>query len=196
MKKILLTAALVMVATSAFAVSNIAATKHNLASGGGQSVVGTNDQLCKYCHTPHNAIAAVPLWNRTNASGIATKYVSGSMYASSAVPAGTSLMCLSCHDSSPTAQAQDTTIGITGSLTVTKQINDATNGMADDHPVSINYEAAKIVDGGLKTVTAATPLFSGKVECGSCHAVHDNSFAPFLRMDNAGSNLCLACHAK
>jgi predicted CXXCH cytochrome family protein len=34
------------------------------------------------------------------------------------------------------------------------------------------------------------------LECSSCHSVHDNSNAPFLRETMAGSALCLGCHAK
>ena len=39
-------------------------------------------------------------------------------------------------------------------------------------------------------------LFNGKVECSSCHLVHDPSIPPFLRKSNAGSQLCLTCHVK
>lgn len=34
------------------------------------------------------------------------------------------------------------------------------------------------------------------LECGSCHAVHDNSNAPFLRYTMTKSALCLGCHNK
>jgi predicted CXXCH cytochrome family protein len=34
------------------------------------------------------------------------------------------------------------------------------------------------------------------LECGSCHAVHDSGFSPFLRDTMAGSQLCLGCHNK
>jgi predicted CXXCH cytochrome family protein len=34
------------------------------------------------------------------------------------------------------------------------------------------------------------------LECGSCHAVHDAEFSPFLRDTMNGSQLCLGCHNK
>lgn len=40
--------------------------------------------------------------------------------------------------------------------------------------------------------TSAQP----SVECASCHSVHDNTYAPFLRISNDGSALCLGCHDK
>ncbi len=87
-----------------------------------------------------------------------------------------------------------------------------------DHPISVTYDATK--DLGLKAPDTGTsqyfggkttvvgtylPLFSGKVQCGSCHDVHNYSKslatgqggAPFLRIDNGvGSALCIACHKK
>lgn len=69
---------------------------------------GQADQVCIFCHTPHNASPAVPLWNKvydTSAS-----YAEGfRLYTSSATLSSTakaaqltasseSLLCLSCHD--------------------------------------------------------------------------------------------------
>ena len=34
------------------------------------------------------------------------------------------------------------------------------------------------------------------LECSSCHSVHDNANAPFLRDTQTGSKLCLGCHDK
>ncbi|MBI3593131.1 MAG: hypothetical protein HY099_06610 [Nitrospirae bacterium] len=39
-------------------------------------------------------------------------------------------------------------------------------------------------------------MFSGRVECPSCHDPHDPSRNTFLRKSNAGSALCLTCHIK
>jgi len=48
---------------------------------------------------------------------------------------------------------------------------------------------------------AGLPLYKGAtlgptVECASCHNPHKTDFGSFLRMSNAGSGLCLACHIK
>jgi predicted CXXCH cytochrome family protein len=73
--------------------------------------------------------------------------------------------------------------------------------LSNDHPISMTYPTAAedpefnlppdLTDGW-----AGTPLFSGMVECASCHDVHDPNFVPFLRQSNAGSSLCLTCHQK
>src|SRR6266702_4394638 len=198
MKKVLLTAALVMVATSAFA-SNIAGTKHNLRSTGGSAQKGTSDEICRYCHTPHNAPTAVPLWTRA-AVTVSTKYASPTLNATVGNPAGISLLCLSCHDSNINAQVADASITLGAALGSTKQINDATTGMNNDHPVSFTYDGTLAGnDGALVTpvggkVGGTLPLFGAgadQLECASCHSVHDNTNSPFLRVANTGSALCL-----
>jgi predicted CXXCH cytochrome family protein len=94
------------------------------------------------------------------------------------------------------------------------QIGSNTLGLSDVHPINFTYDAtlaAKTVD--LVTPTTATggiggtrtglnsssgrflPLFGGKMQCATCHDVHDNStYRPFLRASTTGSELCLACH--
>jgi predicted CXXCH cytochrome family protein len=40
-------------------------------------------------------------------------------------------------------------------------------------------------------------LFSGKMQCATCHEVHSNTVGrPFLRASTTGSDLCLGCHGK
>ena len=64
--------------------------------------------------------------------------------------------------------------------------------------------ATTVMGGGAGTATNAFPLFklSGNratnrsLECGSCHAVHDSQYSPFLRVTMKGSTLCLGCHNK
>ena len=49
---------------------------------------------------------------------------------------------------------------------------------------------------------SAMMLFSGKMECSSCHDVHNtftvgaNKGAGMVKMTSVGSALCLACHNK
>lgn len=51
--------------------------------------------------------------------------------------------------------------------------------------------------GGVRTVTAgALTGAQAFVECASCHDPHTSAQPTFLRMSNAGSSLCLACHIK
>jgi len=45
--------------------TGIVATKHNLsASGPGELKALTETRICVFCHTPHNAQPATPLWNK------------------------------------------------------------------------------------------------------------------------------------
>ncbi len=78
--------------------------------------------------------------------------------------------------------------------------------LRNDHPVSTPYPtpaqdpAFKTPTDTLKGWGGVSPndvkLYSGAVECGSCHNVHNPDMQPFLRKSNAGSELCLTCHKK
>jgi len=81
------------------------------------------------------------------------------------------------------------------------------NNLDNDHPVSFTFNAALITadaDGGpvqlqLPAAGDAVKLYGAsadRLECSSCHDVHDDAIAPFLVKDNAGSALCLTCHIK
>ncbi len=69
--------------------------------------------------------------------------------------------------------------------------------LSGHHPVSVIYPSG----GQAFQPPAALPgaglrLPDGRVECTSCHAVHDPTHAPFLRKSNNQSALCLSCHRK
>ena len=59
-------------------------------------------ETCVYCHVPHNASAAAPLWNRQLPSADGYKMYSSPNFDSTPgpTPDGISLACLSCHDGS------------------------------------------------------------------------------------------------
>ncbi len=71
--------------------------------------------------------------------------------------------------------------------------------LSNDHPISMSYPVG---NANFQTPPDATRgwgdvrLYAGKVECPTCHNVHDPSLAPFLRVTNSGSTLCLRCHNK
>lgn len=77
--------------------------------------------------------------------------------------------------------------------------------LRNDHPVGFVYNGSlSLADGELtspfsdESVDAGkiVRLFTGRLECSSCHNPHDNTNGAFLVMDNAGSSLCLVCHIK
>ncbi len=189
--------ALLLVAGGASA--QIANTDHDLSSSGGN--------ICVFCHTPHNANPddTVPLWNRDTTTTTFTMYDSPTMDMTVAgSPQGSSLACLSCHDGTI---ATDQLYGGTGDpakkLTGDKNLG---ANLDDDHPISITYATTGANgDTAFNDAVSGTlgggslPLFgtsSDQVECATCHSVHDETIGKFLRMDNGGSAMCLACHIK
>lgn len=106
---------------------------------------------------------------------------------------------------------------------VPRVLNATSNAMlgtdlTDDHPVGMVFNAAlEGLDGELRDVDVYIPtgisgcdgvaetiedcmLFgsagASRVECASCHDVHDNTNPPFLRSNNIDSALCTTCHLK
>jgi predicted CXXCH cytochrome family protein len=188
----------------AVASAAITGSAHDLSSGGASTYKGTSDQICIYCHTPHNANTPqlAPLWNHpSTAVASFTFYSSSSFNGSTTIgqPSNNSKACLSCHDGTLAADSYGAT---TGTHTITGTALLGTN-LSDDHPISFTYNAAlATADGGLVSpasaseVVAGIPLYAEKLECASCHNVHDNANDPFLRFANAASALCLKCHVK
>lgn len=220
MKKIvLMTAVLVATASLAFAGSaTITGTKHNLSKTSGNTFRSTvQDQICVFCHTPHNALKAVPLWNRSNPAGSAfTLYTSSPTLDFKGKTVGSpnglaadsvSLFCMSCHDGATSLGAYGTTKEPAGNFNVTDKITGNANlgtGLGDDHPISFKYSESTSDTTIKASPTAkgvAVPFFkaggqTGIMECSSCHAVHDNTEEPFLRTTRANSAICYACHNK
>lgn len=169
----------------------IAGTPHDLSGRGWGST-----EICIFCHTPHNAKAATagPLWNHTDTAASFTLYSSSTLNSSPTQPSAASKGCLSCHDGTVAIDSYGSragTVPMTGSTLIGTDL-------ANDHPVSITYDTALVTaDGGLAaTNTIGLPLFSSKLECATCHDVHNNALGNFLRLANASSALCLKCHTK
>lgn len=223
MKRTLIAASIVLLA-AATASAGIANTKHNLASGSTQTTRATvasgNTELCNFCHVPHGAmtgfnvvdetdtVAVTPLWNHTLGTATYTLYTSTTMDAApAAINSGTTItnMCLSCHDGTVALGAMQNymntapgPVAMQGNVTAGNALSAASTALlstnlTNDHPINMTYNTA---DTGLVAAPPAGYLFSNTVQCASCHDVHDNTFAPFLRATNVGSALCLACHAK
>lgn len=220
-KTALLAAGLIAVATVASAAS-IKNSKHDLSTGSttlGPKSASTTE-ICVFCHTPHNPSQNVPLWNRTNPAATGwTMYASPTLTASATTKLATgnfdatsiSLFCLSCHDGTTALGAMHNvpTTGVDGLVAlgaVDANIGGGTKTLSNDHPVGFDYAAAQAQDNGGLVVKATADSNLGNnaffgaagnnIECASCHKVHDPANAPFLRIANTGSALCLACHAK
>lgn len=213
-----------------------------LGDGPKQTVVGSHHDLrsefagatavCEFCHAPHKLNALTPepplLWNVQVKSGPYKTYGGSSTFdgaatirdpstaSSTNTAAYMTLLCLSCHDGTVTEAAFYSRVGLggTGSFTAPDIGQQASSGLANDHPVDFVYSVALATqDGGLKSPTEGTavripyvgtpplPLYkdqptdvSGRMECATCHNPHNNANDPFLRMPNTASALCLNCH--
>jgi len=186
------------------AMGAITGSSHDFSSRGWNP----NGEICQPCHTPHDAdttVAGAPLWNHEVTAQTFTLYSSPTFEGSTTIgqPSGTSKLCLSCHDGTV---ALDNFGGFAGG---TSFIGDPLGtDLSSSHPISFAYDAALVAaDGGLVDPTTGPSglggtidddlLSAGKVECSSCHNVHNESGAdPLLVKSNAGSQLCLTCHDK
>ena len=218
---LVLTAATAHAFVAGSATNGISGTPHDIPQ---KFSLPAGTQKCVFCHTPHNPRIAVPLWNRNAGSAITKVYNSPSLTSAgkaAAVADGSiSSFCMSCHDGQTAMgniqnSGQAGNVAITGANTpivATSKAN-LTTDLTNSHPVGFSYNAAYGEDASAAsgarlidpTVVASrmgqvNPPFFGaagdQMECASCHKVHDDRIAPFLRYTNAGSALCLACHNK
>lgn len=162
-------------------VTKVANTKHNLSASGPGPVKATSEnQICVFCHTPHNANMRVmaPLWNRELSTLTYTTYNSASMDAVITQPGGTSKLCLSCHDGTMALG----TVGVLNNNTtspVTIMMSGTNAGaipigkgeftgytrnlgidLSNDHPISFTYDATLANnDGELRT----PPVLAGGI---------------------------------
>lgn len=206
MKKVLvLVAVFSLLASSAFAL--IAGGKHDLSTSG-----GTSTETCVYCHTPHGASTAAPLWNRVAGAAATGFYNSATLNAATSlagVDGSDASLCISCHDGAATADnvTNPPNAYVLGSTMTGLDANsNIGTDLSNDHPIGFAYDAALIAaDGELDTVAnvqtdLGSNVFYGagadQMWCSSCHDVHKYTTGSFLRISNNASALCLSCHLK
>ncbi len=191
-----------LVATAAWA--GITGSKHDL-----RTRLGINE-ICVVCHTPHNALdpaanglTYAPLWNHEVTTSTYTLYSSATIDFTPGQPDGVSKLCLSCHDGSVAIDNYGGTTTGTDFMTGNALLD---TDLSNDHPISFLYDAVAAADNGIHPSSDPTPiggtiaselLVAGKVQCSSCHDVHDrDGNQHLLVIDNTASALCLTCHAK
>ena len=197
-------AVLFIVFMTQVSIGQIAGSAHDF-SGAGWNTTG---EICIVCHTPHHSdvsIADAPLWNHQITSQTFTLYSSSTLDATLGQPDASSKLCLSCHDG---VTAVDNFGGTTtGTATLTGAANVGTD-LTNDHPVSFTYDLTlanadgglydpATTNSGLGNTINADMLFGGKLQCASCHDVHNSAGIAYLLVkSNAASGLCLTCHNK
>ena len=184
---------------------SISSTKHNLSiSGPGTIKANSENQICIFCHTPHNSSPRKPLWNRNDPGATYIMYNSSTLDANSGQPDGYSILFLSCHDGTIALGniiSRSTDISFAGGITnfPSNRRNLGTD-LSDDHPISITYNSLLAsADGELKnpsSISGQVHLENGKLQCISCHDPHMNIYSDFLVASRLNSELCQYCHEK
>ncbi len=206
LKQILLALCL-MTASATVVYAGIAGSKHDFSGRGWGS-----NEICIFCHTPHNAKKDVPdspLWNHQMTTATYTLYSSPTLQKYPGDPApqqplGPSKLCLSCHDGTV---AIDSYGNVNGTRVITGAANLGTN-LSNDHPISIHWEH-QTVDGMCSNChfghggmySSDLPFYGTRpnqtIECGTCHEPHNKfGYTKMVRKPMTKSELCLYCHEK
>jgi predicted CXXCH cytochrome family protein len=196
---------------TAFGKWSVIGSAHDLSAtggGGAHHIVVTNEmRICVFCHAPHNATPATPLWNRPMSGAQYIPYESSTLQANPKPdrPTGSSRLCLSCHDGTIAlnkyggASVSGVPVYMPIDPNPLKNPN-LTTDLSDDHPISFIYSADLAGKSQLNNPATLNPAVKldpdGTLQCTSCHDPHDNEFGNFLVIDNklSGSPLCVACH--
>src|SRR5689334_13211424 len=166
--------------------SSIVNSKHNLsASGPGAIRAATEQEICIFCHTPHNASPVQPLWNRNMPASAYTIYSSSSLQARSGQPTGSSKLCLSCHDGTialGSVLSREQPIAMAGGVTTLPPgASNLGTDLSDDHPISFRYDSSLATrDPKIRPPQALPPSVkldhNQEMQCTSCHDAHNNTF--------------------
>lgn len=132
-------------------------------------------------------------------------------------PGGVSRLCLSCHDGTIAVNeygraAQRDYSESKGGVKIKPQFTIGGNqyGLLNHHPIGFSYIAVTALDDeiapitdqvsgvGVGMTTIGSLLYNGKMECVTCHDVHNskNSGETFLWKSDRNSEFCLTCHKK
>ncbi len=179
-------------------------SQHDLgATGSGPVKSGATDS-CVFCHASHNVLPAVtPLWDHQLSSQTYTTYTSTTYNSGSQTPsAGSSKLCLSCHDGTVAVglTIAQGSIATSGAMSTTDILG---TNLSSSHPVSMipandGQLASSLFSTPPSTLDPVVKLVAGKVECTTCHDPHAPKNDPvvpmFLVRSNSNGTLCLACH--
>ncbi|GAM09483.1 doubled CXXCH motif protein [Geobacter sp. OR-1] len=203
MKRLIaLLAAVSLIAAATYAISgSIVGTPHDFSGGYGGTDLGS-DQICVYCHTPHNPVKAVPLWNRINQSHYVFEFYKTSATLTTATKASgfnsgsVSLFCMNCHDGqtalgsikNPGVDSNNNTIVMDTSTVIRSTYGDIlTTDLTNSHPVGFNYASAASQDATL----AAKATVESKLKTANVGGViffNDDA-------NNTGDMMeCASCH--
>lgn len=160
-------------------------SKHDFSSSGAGGMWNnpTVDQVCVFCHVPHQATSTIALWNRNNPTQSFNIYTSQFYSAADGLvinqPQTETRRCLSCHDGSIAIDAMvrppanfvpnpaPSALGDiyypgspygSGGANIGGNYpgNSNVNNLSDDHPVSFTYDANLAIAAALYDPSAMT----------------------------------------
>ncbi len=207
---------LILAAPAAWAqtsrIGKVRNSKHDFSvSGTAPLKAQSDDAICEFCHTPHNAKPAAPLWNHTISTGYTySVYQSSTTTATISQPQTTdsSKLCLSCHDG--TVSLGDTVnnglipfqnLPLDQRLPASNPSNlsGTSLNLADDHPFAFSPDFS--TNNQLRIPPTGDQVrldHQGRVQCTSCHDPHDEFIDPvekrFLVKNNSAAAICVTCH--
>jgi predicted CXXCH cytochrome family protein len=156
-------------ASLAYGAGSVVNSVHNMNSVSNDDV---QMRVCAFCHTPHHALSDNdadynPLWSHTFTSEVYSEYQSPTLQSADDgidVLAGSSRLCMSCHDG---AIAVDQHYSFTGADVRTgdgwNEIAVGAGGdLSNDHPIGFDYaEVGGTVDMSGGSMTDVTVIGSG-----------------------------------
>ncbi|MFZ5941101.1 MAG: cytochrome c3 family protein [Bacteroidota bacterium] len=212
-RKLLVSVLAVLGSISSSLCGQISGTAHDFSS---ESWAPAENKMCAVCHTVHNAISIpeAPLWNHESTAVAGYSLYSSATFDSDGGttitdPDASSKLCLSCHDGTVALENFGGISGGTNYIDPGYRIGGVTgNDLSNNHPISFDYTTAlAALDGGLNDPSttssglggtiASDMLFGNRMQCASCHDVHNKfGVSNLLKMSNTNSQLCLTCHNK
>lgn len=215
MKLALASLAVLALASLSTAQTGIKGSAHDFSADGWNPRSG---EICAVCHIPHSEGRTAAqtgnglLWGRSLSVVSYTMYTSPTLDGTTdAAPSGSTKLCLGCHDGSVALEHFGGTIAGGTNFVTGDDVVGAGGALQDEHPISITYVSGGATgmvlqtgNFGTKSYPITNILEGGKVQCRSCHDVHNKDVeagaAKLLRLDNnvpaTPSALCLACHDK
>ncbi len=193
-----------LASSAAAQMQSVLDSPHNLSAMGPGTIRAVSEQeICIFCHTPHNAMPIKPLWNRALPTSSYTVYTSRSLDAQPGQPTGASKLCLSCHDGTialGSVFSRDQVIQMAAGVTVLPPgASNLGTDLSDDHPISFPFNTALAQKDPKLVQPAGLPAAlkldaNQELQCTTCHDAHNNVFGDFLTMGNLNSAMCVSCH--
>ena len=133
--------------------------------------------VCSACHIPHGGSGTNRLWPVAPTTGL--------------VPGVTGSLCASCHYSTGAYQPSLAAAAVSGDAYVYHAVSHGNLMKLDNVPDGNSLATSGLPYTGDPSQTA--PAVANRMECSSCHDVHNDANRPFLRVNI--EDLCVRCHS-